>query len=62
MRDYPLELSKGDVREVGMKFLYICVCLRWNWSACSMEAVNVTVEAVWSARAFLSDIGLSSGL
>lgn len=23
---YPLELSKGDMREVGMKFLYICVC------------------------------------
>ena len=38
---------------------FIFVCMReWNWSACSVEVMNVPAEAVWSA--FPSDIKLWS--
>lgn len=54
---YPLELNKGIWGSRHEAPLYLCVSeCEWNWSACSVEAVNVPVEVVWSTRTFPLDI------
>jgi hypothetical protein len=41
-------------KQAWSPFIFVCV-REWIWTACSVEAMNIPVEAVWSASTFHLD-------